>query len=274
VDLKNSLHTILSTGELDRVVRSFDVVGDIAIILVPAELAHRESTISAAILETNRRIKVVVKRESHFHGAYRTIRLKIIGGENRKVTVHREFGIRLKLNLEEVYFSVRSATERRRIAALVEPGEDVLVLFSGVAPYPLHIARFSEAGSITGIEKNPRAHHYAEININLNKAAGKIVLHHGDVEDVCPCLGASFDRIVMPLPKAGFRFLSPALCSLKSQARLHFYTIQTADSILQTVNALQQKCSEQGRPIIDYRTVVCGHTGPRHYRYCIDAIIR
>ena len=273
MDLKKNLRTILSPAELEKLIGSYDVVGDIAITIVPPELSHRETAIGVAILETNHNIKVVAKRESHYHGEFRTIRLKIIAGENRKETVHKEFGIRLKLNPEEVYFSVRSSTERRRIAALVEPGEHVLVLFSGIAPYPLHIARFSNAHSIIGIEKNPSAHRYGEMNVDLNKAADKIVLYHGDANHICSRLPTLFDRVVMPLPKAGFQFLPAALSCLKNEGHLHFYTIQEADTIVQTESSLHRKCSELGRKMIDYRTIVCGHTGPKHYRYCIDGFI-
>jgi len=274
VNLKKNLSTILSPGELKKLVLSFDVVGDIAIIIVPADLSHQETAIAGAILETNRNIRVVAKRDSHYQTINRTIKLKIIGGENRKETVHKEFGIQLKLNAEEVYFSVRSSTERRRVASLVEPGEHVLVLFSGIAPYPLHIARFSAAASITAIERNPAAHRYAEMNLALNKAADKIDLYHGDAVTICPRLGRTFHRVVMPLPKAGFTYVPTALKSLKENGRLHFYTIQKTDTVPETVNSLEHICNEHGRRIIDYRVAVCGHTGPKHYRYCIDAFIR
>jgi tRNA (guanine37-N1)-methyltransferase len=63
----------------------------------------------------------------------------VIAGEDRLTTVHRENGILLHLDLAQVYFSVRSAHERARIAAQVKPGETVAVLCSGVGPFPLII---------------------------------------------------------------------------------------------------------------------------------------
>ncbi|MEJ2057437.1 MAG: hypothetical protein P8X39_06325 [Desulfofustis sp.] len=258
---------------MGRLVLSYDVVGDIAIVIVPPDLSHREAVIARAIRETNKKIKVVAKRESDYQGEFRTLNLKIIGGEKRKETVHKEFGIRLMLNLEKVYFSVRSSTERRRVAALVKPGENVLVMFSGIAPYPLYIDRFSEASSISGIEKNPAAHRYAEQNLILNRAQGKIRLYLGDVRQLCPQLGSRFDRVVMPLPKAGFEYVPAALSCLKNNGRMHFYTIQSADTINKTLRSLGHLSEENGRRLTDAQTTICGHTGPKDYRYCIDAVI-
>lgn len=273
MNLKNRLQPILSAEELGLLVQSYDIVGDIATIIVPPQLSHQEALIARAIRQTNKNIKVVAKRNSHYQGEFRTQNLKIIGGENRTETIHKEFGIRLYLDLKEVYFSVRSSTERRRIASLVRPLENVLVMFSGIAPYPLHIARFSEAASITGIEMNPAAHHYGEKNLVLNKASGKIDLHLGDVREICPRLCQKFDRIIMPLPRAGFTYVPTALTCLKQNGRLHFYTIQSTGTLNKTVSFLGHLSEKNGRRLSDAQTAVCGHTGPNDYRYCIDAVI-
>ena len=158
MNLKEILGYLLSENELQLLVRGYDVVGDIAIIIIPQELEAKEQVIAAAILANNQKIKVVAKRAAHYGGEFRTLPIKIIGGEDRRETEVREFGLRLRLNVEKVYFSVRSGNERRRIAFLVQPGENVLVLFSGIAPYPLMISRYSLAKKIVGIEKNPVAH--------------------------------------------------------------------------------------------------------------------
>lgn len=273
MNLKKKLQPILSNEELALLVQSYDIIGDIAIIIIPPPLSHREETIARAILDTNKNIKVVARRDGRYQGDFRTLNLKIIGGESRKETIHREFGIRLCLNPEQVYFSVRSATERKRIASLVHPQENVLVMFSGIAPYPLYIARFSEAASITGVEMNPAAHRYAEKNLVLNKISGKIDLHLGDVREVCPRLCRQFDRVVMPLPTAGFTYVPIALSCLKNSGKMHFYTIQSTGTINKTMNSLRHLSETNGRRLSDAQTTACGHTGPNDYRYCIDAVI-
>jgi tRNA (guanine37-N1)-methyltransferase len=272
--LKAILHQKLAAEELNELVRGYDVVGDIAIIIVPPLLEHKESLIGAAILDSHPKVRVVAKRVGNYSGEHRTIALQIIAGENRKETVHKEFGIRFRLNPELVYFSVRSSTERKRIADLVSAGERVLVMFSGIAPYPLYIRTFSDADSIAGVETNPDAHRYALENITLNKTRERITLYHGDVRDIVPRLRVRFDRIVMPLPHSGSEYLPLALDHLNHGGHLHHYVMQRPESLETSILELASACRDCSRELLSLKTIVCGHTGPNRYRYCIDAVIR
>lgn len=271
--LKDSLSGVLTPEELQELVGSYDVVGDIAVIIVPEKLKAYENLIANAILANNRSVKVVAKRAGLYGGEFRTIPLCILAGENRKETEAREFGIRLRLNPECVYYSVRSGNERRRIAALVTPEESVLVLFSGVAPYPLVISRFSSARVIVGIEKNPAAHMYALQNLQLNKKLRNIILLLGDASVVMPSFCEPFDRVVMPLPTMAVTFLPDALRVLKPGGYLHFYDLQRADRFADSLAKISASCSAVNRRIASFAIVKCGHCGPRTYRVCVDALI-
>lgn len=271
--LKEVLARELTAGELQKLVGAFDVVGDIAIIIIPEALVVREQLIAHAILANNHRIKVVAKRAGLYGGEFRTLPLSILAGENRKVTEVRESGIRLRLNVEHVYFSVRSGNERRRIASLVAPGESVLVLFSGVAPYPLVISQFSKAGKIVGIEKNPEAHDYALQNLKLNKRLDNITLHRGDAATVILGWSERFDRIVMPLPTMAENFLPATLRVLKPGGTLHFYDLQRLDGLFDSVGKIIAACNTCGRKSFISNIIRCGHCGPQTYRICIDARI-
>ena len=273
MNLKEILRPVLTEEELHALVQSYDVVGDIAIIIVQPELEHRQSLIAEAVLRANKNIRVVAKRAGHYQTELRTIELEIIGGENRKETIHKEYGIRLKLDPGKVYFSVRSGSERKRIADLVAVGEAVLVMFSGVAPYPLHIARFSESSTIVGVEKNPLAHRYAEENLVLNRAGDRIDLYQGDVCEILPKLALRFSRIVMPLPKQGKLFLPLALEHLRPAGQLHYYLMQRPDALDQSLLELREICRQAGRTLSHYKITTCGHTAPNSYRYCIDGLI-
>ena len=88
--LKGALQDLFSEHELNLLVRGFDVVGDMAITIIPPELEHREAAIGEAILSANKNIRVVAKRDGVYSGEYRTIPLTIIAGENRKETLHKE----------------------------------------------------------------------------------------------------------------------------------------------------------------------------------------
>lgn len=273
MDLKSLLRDVLSQQELDLLVRSYDMVGDIAIIIIPEELTHYETVIAETILESNKRLKVVAKRDGNYQGEFRTIDLKIIGGENRLETIHKEFGVRFLVNPQKVYFSVRSGTERKRISTLVQPEEEVLVLFSGIAPYPLVIAANSNPSRVVGIEKNPLAHHYGLKNLALNKRCKNIQLIEGDAASCLPQLGKNFDRIIMPLPRGGEQFLPLVLTHLKPGGWLHYYEMQQLDQLSNSLEKVHNYCNTSGRTVLNSDVVKCGHCAPKIHRVCVDSQI-
>lgn len=273
MNLKEVLKTKLSQEKLDQLVSSYDVVGDIAIVRIPESLILEESEIAQAILSLNKRVKVVVKKAGYHTGAFRQIPVTIIGGEQRKETLCKENGVLLKLHVEEVYYSVRQAFERKRIAELVHAGEEVLVMFSGVAPFPLVIAKNSEAAHITGVEMNPIAHQYGCANLQLNRKLTNISLINGDVHEVLVGFNNVFDRVIMPLPKVGILFVAKALSVLKKGGYLHLYTMQDKQSIVGFIDELRKICAESDREIFSEKATICGHCSPRIYRWCVDCII-
>lgn len=272
--LKDILAPVLVQEELDQLIGSYDIVGDIAIVIVPPELTHRETTIGEAILTSNKNVQVVAKRAGNYGGEFRTIELKIIAGESRKETQVTEFGVRLMLNVETTYFSVRSGNERRRLASLVQPMESVLVMFSGVGPYPLLIAKHSEAKKVVGIEKNPLAHEYAMKNLKLNKKLKNVECKVGDAADLPLLLDERFDRIVMPLPTMADRFLPVAMEMLKEEGGwIHYYEMAQLGSFETAATKVQNSAGKSGRKLIASSVTRCGHCGPRTHRICVDAQI-
>jgi tRNA (guanine37-N1)-methyltransferase len=266
--LKEALQDILSPSELQALVGSFDVVGTVAIIIIPVQLEAKEGLIADAILATHRNIRTVAKRAGTYHGEFRTIDLAVIAGEDLGETVHRESGVRFCLHPGKVYFSVRTGHERQRIAGLVSHGEEVLVMFSGIGAFPLILAAGGRAGGIVGVEKNPDAHSYAQKSLALNKKIKNVVFYQGDVRDVLPRLGRRFDRVIMPLPGAAENYLDLALAVCRPGGWLHFYDFQPKDAFSESAAKIARACS--GR-LQQTRIAVCGHCSPRNYRICVDA---
>ncbi len=271
--LKQALSGILNEDELNLLVGSYDMVGDIAITIIPPELETHQKVIGEAILSLNRRIKVVAKRAGVHQGEYRILPLTVIAGEDRKETEHKEFGVRLAVNPELTYFSVRSSTERKRIADLVKPGENVMVMFSGIGPFPLVIARLSRPASVIGIEKNSEAHAFAVRNLRKNKLAGIVSFIHGDVREILPKIDNHFDRIIMPLPGRAAEYLELALSRLNPDGWLHVYSFQPRHAFKETANSLSQACSRLGRHCREAKVTPCGHCSPSEFRICVDLAI-
>ncbi|MFP4424730.1 MAG: class I SAM-dependent methyltransferase [Candidatus Woesearchaeota archaeon] len=264
--LKEALEGKLTEEEMEKVVRSYDIVGDIAIIDIPEELEHREKLIGETVLSLHKNVNVVCKKSGIHEGEFRTQPLSVVAGEERKETKYRENACTFYLNPETCYFSSRSSTERKRIAELVKEGEEVLVMFSGIGPFPIVIAKHNKIKRIVGVEKNPDAHSYAEKNRTLNKVDVELIC--GDVNEVT--LGI-FDRVIMPLPKTGEHFLDVALKALKPGGWLHFYDFQSEFELAR--EKVEEAAKRAGREVLSSDIVKCGQYAPRVHRVCVDAKI-
>ena len=237
-------------------ISSFDQIGDIVIV---AEDVRKKT--ANEILKNNS-IKVVLRKKGIHKGEFRTQDLEVLAGENRKETIYKENGVQMKLDVEKVYFSPRLSTERRRIADLVKDNEKVLVLFSGVAPYPLTIAKHSKAKLIVGVEKNPLGHKYALENC---KKYQNIALFNLDAKNFN--YKEKFDRILMPLPKSAEDFLDVALKHLKKGGFIHFYDFIHESEI---PNTSIKKIKKHIKKFKLIQVVKCGKFAPGKYRICLD----
>jgi len=269
VTLKESLKGKLTKKEFENLVSSFDIIGDIAIIEIPSQLEKKEKLIAETLLNLQKQIKVVVKKAGIHRGIYRRQKLRILAGKRRKTTEYKENNVRIKLHVQDVYFSPRLATERKRIAGLIKPEEDILVMFSGVAPYPLVISKNTKAKEVYAIEINPIAHDFAVENVKLNKL-NNIKPFNGDVRIVLPSLNKKFDRIIMPLPLTGENFLDIALTAVKKKAIIHFYDFLREDEFHLVKEKIKKACDAAKRKCKIIRIVKAGQIKPREYRVCID----
>lgn len=260
-----------SKKELSFLRGGFDTVGSIALIEIPAELKKKQKIIANAVLSQNPAIKSVFKKVGGHKGKFRTQKLVWLAGEKISETVHKESGVLIKLDVAECYFSPRLVSERLRISNLVNPNEKVLVLFSGVGPYSLVLARHSPAKKIVSVEKNPVAHRYAVENLQLNKISeDKLILLKGDVKKIVPSLRQKFDRIVMPLPKESDLFLDVVLSKTKKNSVIHLYQFSNESEFNCCAEKIVRKCASFGYFCEIVRIVKAGQSAPRTYRICID----
>ncbi|MBI4450695.1 class I SAM-dependent methyltransferase family protein [Candidatus Woesearchaeota archaeon] len=266
--LKEVLKGKLPKTELSRLRAGFDIIGDIAVIEVPKELRKKEKIIAGAVLKLHHNVGVVAKKLGGHAGRFRTQRLKILAGGKRFETTTVESGVRLKLDVEKCYYSPRSATERLRIAKLVRKGERILVMFSGIAPYPLVLARRSLARELVGVEHNPIAHKFALENVRMNKATN-VRLFKGSVTKVVPKLGL-FDRIVMPAPQTARRYVALAAKGLKRGGMLHVYTFAREGEFDKAAESIVTQVRKIGRAAKVQRIVRAGQKAPQEWRVCVD----
>ena len=268
--LKEALKSKLTKKQLALVPTSFDMLGDLAIFSdFPKELKTKEKLIANTLLELNHALKVVLKKTKKYSGKFRTPKLKIIAGEKRKETELRENNVRLKLDPEKAYFSVRLATERKRITEQIKPDEEILVMFSGVGVYPIVIAKNKNPKLIYSVEINPDACEFQKENILMNKV-NNIKLFKGDVKDIIPKLGKKFDRILMPLPRGAEDYLDIALKTARKSSILHFYDFLHESEFDKEKYKIDKACKKTKKKYKIIDLVKCGQFGPGIFRICVD----
>lgn len=205
---------------------SFDIIGDIAVIELPKELMQYGNQIGGAILKVHKHIKAVFAKGSAVSGEFRVRELIHLAGEKRTETLHKENGIKLRLDVAKVYFSPRLATERMRVFKKAKEGEIVFDMFAGVGPYSILLAK--KVKLVFACDINPWAIKYLEANKVLNRTPNVIPIL-GDVRKVARQIKA--DRVIMNLPKFAHEFLREAMLSVKSGGIIHYYGFSYENSL-------------------------------------------
>lgn len=261
--LKEALKEVIDCYLMKYVPSSFDVIGDIAILELPKELAGHEKEVGEALMKSQKNVKTVALKDSSITTRYRTRRLRIAAGKEKTWTIHREHGMILGVDVEKAYFSPRSSHERQRVCSQIEPSERVLVLFAGIGPFAILAAK--KGSQVTAVELNHEAVRIMKDNCRRNRVDVKVV--EGDAKEVTPGLGL-FDRIIMPLPKDSESFLEVALNALENRGIIHYYAF--SDGLAEAEMRVGKACQQLGYQADIVDSVYCGSYSPRLSRICVD----
>jgi tRNA (guanine37-N1)-methyltransferase len=246
---------------------SFDIIGNIAILPLFTENSWK---LARKIMAGNKNIKSVYMKIGKIKGRLRRNHLKFVAGEKNLETIHRESGCKFKLDVEKCYFSPRLSNERIDICKQVKKGERVLVMFSGVGPFSIVIAKNSRAGEVYGVELNKIAAKYAQENITLNRLKNCFAIQ-GDVKKIVPKLKMKFDRIVMARPQLKDDFLDCALKASKKNSLIHFYDFlheeEMPEAALEKIKSGCKKAKKKFK-IIGWKKAL--EIGPRKWRVRVD----
>lgn len=274
--LKRYLADKLTPEELEKVSKSFDVVGDIAILRVPPDLENRKELIAEAVMATNKNVKTVLHQLSPIAGVFRLRTLEHVTGEWKTETQYREYGCVFKVDLEKVYFSPRLSFERMRIGKLVGRGETVVNMFAGVGCFSIIIAKHSQVGKVYSIDLNPTAVHLMRENIALNRMKRKVEAICGDAREIVAERFLNVvNRVVMPLPEKAYEYLDIAVKALKeSRGIVHYYDFIHAgrgeSPIDKGVDKIDKKLEELGVEYVVSESRIVRLVGPRWYQVALD----
>ena len=259
----------LSKSEIENLRTSFDTIGDIVILEIPDDLINKKQMIGDAALEFTKRKSVYMKK-SAIKGTTRVRELEFLSGNDDSITIHKEHGARLKLDVREVYFSPRLATERKRVMESVKNGEKILDMFCGIGPFPIVIAKNKNV-DITAVDINDKAIKYLNGNIKLNKLKGNIKTYCGDVRDVANSFNTKFDRIIMNLPGLAYTFLDVSVDLIKNEGIINYY--EFSDSYEQGIERLNKAANNVGKKVEIINTRKVKSTSPGEWHIAIDGKI-
>ena len=260
----------LTSDEIETLRTSFDTIGDIVILEIPENLESKKQIIGDAALEFTKRRSIYMKK-SAIKGTTRVRDLEFLSGVDDSVTIHKEHGARLKLDVREVYFSPRLATERKRVMESVREGERILDMFCGIGPFPIVIARNKNV-DITAVDINESAIKYLNENIELNKLKGRIRTFTGDIAEVSDDFNCKFDRIIMNLPGLAYTFLDLAVDLIEDGGTINYY--EFSDSYEQGINRLKDACLKKNKDIEIVNTRKVKSTSPEEWHVAIDGKIK
>ena len=259
--LKEALSGIIPDEKLAHLSNHFEVVGDIAILMLPRELEPFKKTIAAAIVSHRKNIYTVLNKKTKLSGMARTPQYDVLAGETT-VTLHSEFGYQYRLDVTKTFFNTHLAYERIRVTDQVEPGEGILVPFCGVGPFAIPAA--ARGANVIGVEKNPDAFAYFVENIALNQQRDRVVPIEGDAFDVSLLPSSRFDRIIIPTPYGMDQILGVLSPLILPGGMIHFYTFANQ----RQVPSLIKNYQETGFSATYYRS--CGNVAPGISRWVFD----
>lgn len=256
---------------------TYERLGDV--VIVDEDDPDRAAEIAQAIVDSDIPVRSVINRASKIQGETRIREWDVLvhapePDDDRPPTetVHREYGHEFLVDVAEVYFSPRLATERHRVVSQVAPDEQVVDMFAGVGPYAIPMA--AAGAEVVACDLNPAAIEYLEENARRNGVADRITTRVGDVRDVGEEFAGWADRLVMNLPHTANEFVETAVALASDDCIIHLYDIQHEDDPFGPGLAAVEAAAGDEYTVEVLEEQVVRSYAPHEYNVCLDVRLR
>ena len=254
--------------------RAFNVLGNIAIVNFPKDFKKSDKfKFAEKLLKDQKPVRTVLEKQGKVKGRLRKIKTKHLAGEKTKEVLYRENGCVFRFNIDTTYFSPRLSNERKEIASKIKKGENVLVMFAGVAPFSIVIAKNSKAEKVISNEINREANKYAKLNVELNKVKDKVEIVSGDIKRVSKTLSKCFDVIVMPRPQLKDSFLEQAFLLSKKGTRVYYYDFCKVGEEKLIVEKIEKEAKKFKKKVKILNVKPAGDIAPYKIRVRVDFVV-
>lgn len=258
--------------------RAFSVLGNIAIVnFLDGYSVSEKKKFARELIEKNKAIRTVLEKSGKFKGRLRKQETKWLAGDKTKEVIYRENGCEFRFNIDDTYFSSRLANERKEACQFVRKGDEVLVMFAGVAPFPIVVAKNTKAKKVYSNELNRKANDYAKMNIRRNKLLDRVLLFPGDIKKVALKLsgeGRKFDLIMMTRPNLDETFLDEAFMLSKNRTRIYYHGFGRIEEKDEMVEMIREKAQKVGFKIKVLNVKEIGDIAPGKVRVRIVFEVR
>jgi tRNA wybutosine-synthesizing protein 2 len=243
--------------------RKWELLGDVVLMKIPPELEDIKEEIAGAYAE-ELHAKTVLQ-DLGIEGELREPNVEILWGEETE-TVHKENGVKFKLDCAKLMFSSGNIDERIRMATIAKKDEVVVDMFAGIGFFSIPMAVHSRPKEIFALEMNPMAFYYLKENIYMNGV--------GDI--VTPVLGDNrmfkkkgiADRIVMGYLDNTHIFIPTALLILKKEGGIIHYHEKCPNELLDSrpLEKVKREVKKVGKKmeLLEMKTVKSYAPGVSH----------
>lgn len=247
---------------------NYDLLGNVAIVKFKRIVKGSEKKkFALQLLKNHKGVRTILEKSGRFKGRLRTLKTKFILGEKTKEALYKENGCEFRLNVDSCYFSPRLSSDRLEVAQMVGSKEEVLVMFGGVCPYGIVIAKIAKPKKVVSVELSRECNKYALENVKRNKV--KVSVIQGDVRKVVPKLGA-FDRIMMARPNLKDSFLDVTFSAIKKNGIIHYHGFYDEDKVDELTELIEKEAKKARKKIKIIGVKKAGDIGVRKYRYRVD----
>jgi tRNA (guanine37-N1)-methyltransferase len=285
----------------------FDIIGNVALVKFSKEDSKKtKKDFANKLLRSNSSIKTILEKIGKFKGRLRKQETRYVLGDKTNEVLYRENGCVFRFNIDSTYFSPRLSNERKEIADLVKKNNDVLVMFAGVSPFSIVIAKHSQARKVVSVEINREANKYAMLNVELNKVKDRVEIVQGDVkkfvkkvQSYSPIptrppkrnfntkkireltinykkrmelknIPSKFDVIVMARPQLKESFLKEAFSLSKKGTRIFYYDFCGVEEKKEIIEKIKGEAKKFGKKIKILKTKIAGEIAPYRIRLRVD----
>jgi len=254
-----------------------DIIGNIAFLKFPKwAFGPLKWWLARRFLKQTPSVRTVLDKKGGFSGELRIPKLVHVAGEKNFIALYKENDCVFRFDVRETYFSGRLSQDRKIIAeevmATKKKNLKILVLFSGVGPYPIVLGRMlKKAGvkaEITAIELNEKACEYAVRNVRENKLEGVVSIVNEDVRELSGKVKGSYDVILMMRPNLSETFLSYALTYAKKGTIVFYHGFGTEESVKEEI------LRDAGKRVKGLILRKCGDIGAYKFRYTAKFTVR